>query len=349
MVKVSIVIKTLNEADNISRAIASAIAAAAPHGGEVIVADSGSTDRTIEMAMQYPILVVQLSNPQERCCGVGPQLGFQHSQGEYVYVLDGDMELNASFLQEAMELLERDHTVGGVGGIVREKRLENLEFESRARHFLRRQVKHGSDVDCLTGGGLYRSAAVADVAYLSDRNLHGFEEYDLGARLRAKGWRLVRLDSHAVDHYSYALNTYRLLWYRIRAGRLLALGEILRAAVRGKYLKNALVELRPIRFAIGMLVYWPLACLLALAAPNIGWAAAVLALAAALPVAAMTVRSGSLKAGAYSVAVWHLTAINLLLGLARSRKRPDEPIESRILRTSGGGTASPSTTNRIPV
>jgi glycosyltransferase involved in cell wall biosynthesis len=337
MIKVSIIIKTLNEESNISRAIESALRAAASHRGEVIVADSGSTDRTVETAMRYPIVVVRLSDPEQQCCGVGPQLGFQHSDGEYVYVLDGDMELDTEFLQEAIEFLEHEPSIAGVGGIVREMRLENLEFENRARHFLRRQVKHGSDVDCLTGGGLYRRAAIDDVSYLSDQNLHGFEEYDLGARLRVRGWRLVRLESHAVDHYSPRLSTYRLLWYRLRAGRLLALGEILSAAIRGKYLKNALVELRPIRFAIGVLLYWPIAALLALATQSIGGIIAFLLFAAAVPMVVMTARSGSLKGGAYSVAVWHLTAINLLLGLFRTRKRPTAPIGSQILCTAGHG------------
>jgi hypothetical protein len=218
--------------------------------------------------------------------------------------------------------------------------VENIEFENRARHFLRRQVEHGSGVDHLTGGGLYRREAIKGVSYLSDRNLHGFEEYDLGARLRARGWRLIRLQTRAVDHYSYTLNTYSLLWYRIRAGRLLALGEILRAANRGKYLKNALVELRPIRFAVGILVYWPVVCMLALAAPSMRSVITLLALAAVLPIAAMAVRSGSVKVGAYSVAVWHLTAINLLLGLVRARKQPTELIDSRILRTPGEGRAT---------
>ncbi len=94
MVKISVIIKTLNEEASISRAIASALDAVAPHGGEVIVADSGSTDRTVETAMSFPILLVQLANPRERCCGVGAQLGFQHSSGRYIYVLDGDMDLD---------------------------------------------------------------------------------------------------------------------------------------------------------------------------------------------------------------------------------------------------------------
>jgi hypothetical protein len=244
------------------------------------------------------------------------------------------MELDPKFVQEALELLEREPSVGGVGGIVHEMRFENLEFEIRARHFRQRQVKHGSDVECLTGGGLYRRAAIEDVSYFSDQNLHGFEEYDLGARLRTRGLRLVRLESHAVDHYSHELSTYRLLWYRVRAGRLLALGEILRAAIGGKYIKNVLVELRPIRFAIGVLLYWPIVGLLASVTPSISWVIALLVFATAAPIAAMTARNGSLKAGAYAMAVWHLTAVNLLLGLIRARKRPTELIDSRILRTA---------------
>lgn len=146
---------------------------------------------------------------------------------------------------------------------------------------------------------------------------------------------MVRLESHAVDHYSYQLNTYRLLWHRVRAGRLLALGEILRAAIRGKYLKGAIVELRPIRFALGTLVLWAFAGLAASAAPSTGWLIVFLMLSAMLPIVAMTVRSGSLASGAYSVAVWHLTALSLLVGLMRARKPPETVIRSRILHTAG--------------
>jgi glycosyltransferase involved in cell wall biosynthesis len=345
MTKVSIIIKTLNEEPNIARAIESALTAAAPYGGEVIVADSGSTDRTIDLAMRYPILVVQVGRFEERRCGLGPQLGYQHSSGEYIYVLDGDMDLKAHFLQQAIELLDHQPSIAGVGGFVREMRLNNLEFENRTRHFLRCQIENGADVDCLTGGGLYRRSAIEHVHYLSDRNLHGFEEYDLGARLRLRGWRLIRLQSHAVDHYSYQLNTYHLLWLRVRAGRLLALGEILRAAAHGQYLRGAVVELRPIRFALGTLFFWVFVCLLASAASSGGLLVAFLALSAMSPIAAMTIRSGSLASGVYSVAVWHLTALSLLLGLVCARKPPATFIKSRILRMAC--TARPVETRRL--
>jgi GT2 family glycosyltransferase len=342
-VKISIIIKTLNEEANIARAIESALVAAAPHGGEVIVADSGSKDRTVEIAMGYPTLVVQLENFDERCCGVGPQLGYQHSSGEYVYVLDGDMQLDAGFLRQALELLEHQPSIAAVGGLTREMRVRNIEFKNRGRHFLNRQVEDGSEVECLVGGGLYRRRAIEDVGYLSDRNLHGFEEYDLGARLRQKGWRVVRINTYAVDHYSYQLGTYRLLWYRVRAGRLLALGEILRAGAREGYMRRAVVELRPIRFALGTLLFWIITGLLASMAPTTAWLIVFLAIAATLPVVAMAARSGSIAAGTYSVVIWHLTAVALLLGLARPRKPPAATIACRIRPTAAttvGGVPS---------
>jgi glycosyltransferase involved in cell wall biosynthesis len=345
LIKVSIIIKSLNEEANIARAIESAIAAATPHAGEVIVADSGSTDRTVDIAMRYPTRVVQLENFKEGCCGVGPQLGFQHSSGEYIYILDGDMELDANFLQRALELLECQPSLAAVGGLTREMRVKNIEFKNRARHFLNRQVENGSEVECLVGGGLYRRAAIEEVRYLSDRNLHGFEEYDVGARLRSKGWRIVRINTYAVNHYSYQIGSYRLLWRRLRAGRLLALGEILRAAARGKYLVRAVAEVRPIRFALGTLLFWAVAALFVSLAPNINFVITFLGLSAILPVAVMTARSRSLTAGVYSVAVWQLTGITLLLGLTRTRKPPAAVIACRLLHASGTtvperGTAS---------
>jgi glycosyltransferase involved in cell wall biosynthesis len=80
--KVSIIIKALNEEQHIAAAIRSALHALEPFGGEVILADSASTDRTISIAEQYPITIVRLANPAERCCGIGPQLGYQFARGQ---------------------------------------------------------------------------------------------------------------------------------------------------------------------------------------------------------------------------------------------------------------------------
>jgi len=321
---VTVIIKTLNEEASIARAIKSALDVTAELGGEVIVADGGSTDRTVAEARRYPVRVVQLADPAERCCGIGPQLGYQQSRFDFVYVMDGDMELKLPFIRIAVDLLLRDKTIAGVGGRVVEQRTNNIEFKSRERHAKSRAVPNGSPVECLTGGGLYRREAINSAQYLSDRNLHGFEEFDLGARLRINGWRLVRIDCPAVDHYSHSVGTYTLLWARLRAGRLLAHGEILRSAAASGYVTEALTGLHSLRFALAMLIYWPIVALLAFTVPS--HAVALSLCAFAVPVLAMSLRSKSIASGLYSVIVWNLSTLTMLAGIVRPRKDPVEPI-----------------------
>ena len=234
MRRLSVIIKAYNEEENIARAITSSLQAVAPYQGEVILADGASTDRTVEIASRCPITIVVLRHPERRCCGVGPQLGFPHTDGEYVYMLDGDMELDASFVAKAIAYLDENPDVAGVGGAVLETRAPNSEFRSRINR-LNRLSDKVADMFCLNGGGLYRRAALMDVGYMSDQNLHGSEEYDLGARLRGKGWRIVRLPDHAADHFAHQLKTLPLLWRRVRNGQLLSLGEVVRALRRHRW------------------------------------------------------------------------------------------------------------------
>ena len=79
--RVSVIIKALNEETRIAAAIESALHAVRVVGGEEVLADSGSTDRTVEIAQAYPIRIVRLARLEDRRCGAGPQLGYQHSCG----------------------------------------------------------------------------------------------------------------------------------------------------------------------------------------------------------------------------------------------------------------------------
>jgi glycosyltransferase involved in cell wall biosynthesis len=333
VVKVSIVIKTLNEEENIRRAIKSALAAVAG-GSEVVVADSASTDLTIEVAKEFPVTIVQITNPAERCCGVGPQLGYQHTKGDYIYILDGDMELKASFLQRAIEILDNEPDVAGVGGYIHEMRVEHLEVQGQINRVHRLRRKRPAEVQCLNGGGLYRRSAIEDVVYFSDRNLHAFEEYDLGARLRVKGWRLVKLEEQAVDHYSYAMSTWRVFWHRLCTGRFISSGELLSAAVRGSYIKNAVSETRIIQLAIGVWIYWALAFVISYRLSGTGPIVILILLALLVPLLTMTIRHRSLKLALYSILTWHIAAVGILIGLSRRRRPPSDRIESQVLQTA---------------
>jgi GT2 family glycosyltransferase len=330
MVKVTVIIKALNEERYIASSIKSSLEAIKTFGGEVILADSGSTDRTIEIAMQFPIVVVQLDDPKEASCGIGPQLGFQHSCGEYVYILDGDMTLNPVFLSNAISFLDSEPGVAGVGGLVREMQLNNLEFEGRSLRHTKR-IKPG-EIGRLDMGGLYRRSAIDEVGYLSDRNLHGAEEYELALRLRAKGWRLVRLNQPSIEHYGHQVSTYRLLWRRLKSKQAFGLGELMRAAYEAGNLRRVMAEYFQIYFPLYGLLSWLGIVTTLIWAPSVLWGIIIVLLIIALPTIAMTVRLLSFQSAMYSVVTWHLLALGFVLGLFRRRRPPTQLIRSNVLR-----------------
>lgn len=334
--RVSVVIKALNEERNIRTSIESALAALAPVGGEVILADSCSTDRTVAIASAYPITIVQLAHASERCCGIGPQLGYQFAQGEYVYILDGDMRMYPDFLAQAVAHLDANPKLGGVGGLVIETNVNSLEYIGRAERARTGDMQPGL-VEKLDMGGLYRRTAVNSVGYFSDRNLHSYEEADLALRLTSAGWQLERLGIPAVDHQGHDTPAYQLLQKRWRSKYIRGPGEVLRAAVGRPHFGKLLRELRELRIYAATLLW--LACLCAAVGLSLRtpWAPPTAALLAALPVVAMSLKKRSLTQGVYSVVSWVYHALGMALGFLQSRALPNSPIEAITVKTHRPG------------
>ena len=328
---VSIVIKALNEEKGIAATLESALRAIESVGGEVILADSYSTDRTVKIASRYPVRIVQLRHPEERCCGVGPQLGYQYAQGEFIYLMDGDMAILDGFLEQALSFMQQHPDIAGVGGRVREMNLSSPEYQ--ARHALWAELNSGPS-SRLDGGGLYRRSAIESTGYFSDRNLHSYEEFDLAARLRARGWGLWRLPVNATSHYGHETQPYRLLWRRWRSGYLWGLGELLRASAREprQRLLLALQEIREIRIYAAVLVWWcALLTLMLLPTPVTYRVSAVLALLLA-PLALMSWRKRSMSRGLYAVVSCCFNAAGMLRGLLQKPRFSDPLVDSRLLQ-----------------
>lgn len=327
-IELSVIIKTLNEGANIERTIGAVRAAAAAHSHEIIVADSLSDDDTVARALTAGARTIQLTETAHRSCGVGAQLGFQIARGRFVYLLDGDMECVPGFIDAALAYLHAHPRVAGVAGDMAELSEGSYEFELRKKQFdeLAKGGWHG-DSPWLDGGGIFRRAALEQVGFVTDRNLHAYEEKELGFRLTAAGWSLVRIPLAAVRHKGHAEKTWPLLKKRWRTKYVNGGGDLLRACMGKPYFWRAAYVLKQYVVLMLMIVLSVPAALLApwtllpLAAVAGGWAVLW---------AVMAYRKRGVIPGLLSLAYLTFWSAGMLRGLLSSRVDPSAHIPSRV-------------------
>ncbi len=235
---ISVIIKTYNEEAGLAKTISSIQQHMGEYPHKIIVADSLSTDRTQTIASEMEVTVVSLTNAQDRCCGVGHQLGYLHSEGDFLLLLDGDMELEPDFIEQGISFLMSHPDYAGVAGVVEMDDVDSYEFKSRKQRI--DQIYPLGDCSHLGGGGLYRKSAIDKLGYLTNRNLHAYEESELGMRLSLAGYKLHRLNVPYFFHTSYTMSSLALMKHRWKGGYLFASGELLKGSFGTPLFKKAL-------------------------------------------------------------------------------------------------------------
>ncbi len=103
LMTLSVVIITFNEEANLGRTLASVKPLVRDGKGEIIIVDSGSTDRTVEIAKSFGAKVFF-----EEWKGYAAQKnsGIDKTSGDWILSLDADEELDSPLQQALLELLE---------------------------------------------------------------------------------------------------------------------------------------------------------------------------------------------------------------------------------------------------
>ncbi|MFP2504308.1 glycosyltransferase [Buttiauxella gaviniae] len=321
---ITVSIKTLNEAECIEKTIDSIQQQIADYPHKIIVADSLSTDNTQQLASAKGVTVVSLTQPADRCCGVGHQLGYLYSEGEYLLLMDGDMELEKGFIDSAVTFLETHPEYAGVAGTVEMDDAANYEFKSRKQRL--HEIYPIGDCDHLGGGGLYRRVAIEKIGYLTNRNLHAFEEAELGMRLLHAGYKLHRLDVPYFSHTSHNMPTFKLIMYRWRSGYNQATGELLRSAWGRPYLSHVLRMVKN-EIIFSIYIFLLLLSILTFNPEIIG--VALLPLLAFIILKA--IKNCSLINGLHSVINLAVLSAGLVKGLTHPVRDPMVPPDSKVI------------------
>ena len=329
---VSILIKALNEEAKIQSCLDSACRAVSDIDGEIVLVDSMSTDKTVEIAKRYPVRIIQFKDKGDIGCGAAVQLGYEHAKGTYIYVLDGDMQLAPDFLRTAIKFLQDHSNVAGVGGKLVDTSLKNSDDRRRQQYYSR--LLAPINVDHLAGGGLYRREAIESAGYLANRWLQAAEELELGLRLVAASWKLVRLPDIAVLHTGHDESSLSLVRRLLMRGRMSAYGVLLRNAVGKPWFFRALMNtwfvfLAPLMY-IGAILLAPTLSRLMQAPVEFAFVNALTVILISIWFV-LSLRKKSPVNSVISLATWHLFFLSAAKGFISSPRNPMEAIPSNIL------------------
>jgi len=198
----AVVVITRNEEARIDECLAAAFRAVheAKEAGlvrsaEIVLVDSASRDRTIEIARKFPITIVRLDERWPLSAAAGRFVGLRNTDSELVLFVDGDYVLFDQWLPLAIRKIRSQSRIGAVCG----RELEESTGDSALMRFLKQNTESTVGVPEAIPIGLYRREAVVEVGGIQPF-LKGGEDRDLANRLRESGYALVRIDPLMGSH-----------------------------------------------------------------------------------------------------------------------------------------------------
>ena len=333
MINVSIIIKAYNEEKYIAKCVESALKALKKVGGnnEVILVDSLSKDKAVEIAKKYPIRIIQLKPNWQKSAAAALETGYRYSKGKYIYVLDGDMTLNENFISVALKKLKKNESVAGIGGNMQVPK-NDFFLNKRAKRHLKTYENHIDYFNAysLPGGGLYKKSAIEKVECLANPYLFSDEEADLGFRLEKKRYRLMRLDFPSVRHYGYSTSPIKFVFSKFKSKYFQGTGQILRNYFGEKIFWKHLIEEKMRIFMIFWWLTFFISIPLLFIKPLIFYTYLILSLT---PFLFILLRKKSITDFLYSIISWTLAGISILIGFFRKPKNPlSYPRDATIIK-----------------
>ncbi|WP_417258342.1 glycosyltransferase [Celeribacter sp.] len=181
----------------------------------VIYVDSGSTDGSVEAARMRGAEVVALDMERPFTAARARNAGLDRLRdmggAQFVQFVDGDCEVVEGWLDVAAAYLRANPEVAVVCGRRRERAPEASIYNAQCDREWDTPV--GEALAC-GGDALMRMAALDEVGGY-DPHLIAGEEPELCLRLRAKGWRVVRIDAEMTRHDA-DITRFSQFWKRAR-------------------------------------------------------------------------------------------------------------------------------------
>jgi glycosyltransferase involved in cell wall biosynthesis len=170
---------------------------------EIIFVDSASIDRSVEIASQYPIQILQLRREWKLGVAAGRYTGYRQARGEFVFFIDGDAEADPFWLKKAVEFLRENPAYGAVAGVLDEEYVTpaGVHVGGRKNVFEQDLSSQLTETTRLGGIAMFRNAAMKKAGPVNPHLPTG-EDDELCMRIRNAGWKVGRIEGRMAIKYT---------------------------------------------------------------------------------------------------------------------------------------------------
>ena len=276
--------------------------------GVLVISAPGGTGELPRLSAHWQVLRPPVTRPLTP--GAARNLGFAACGGAWVLFVDADVEVEAGWLERALESQAGDPSLAGLWGRLEEWFVDGATERPGVRDMYR-IGDAARDSRYLATLAFYRRDALERCGGYEPR-LNSEEDFELGVRLHRSGFRLRSTGGLAGRHWSAPRPSFSEIGRRWRTGLCFGQGQVLRLYL-GRPGLGEHVRRQAIYFAV--LAMWLVAVPAVLLGGACGlglWALAPVAL-----FAIMTLRKRSLKLALHALLTWSVHAAGLVVGFAR--------------------------------
>lgn len=195
---ISIVIRTFNEEKHIGNVLNKIFNQKTKKDFEVIIVDSGSTDKTLDIAQNYSVKVVHIK-PANFSFGYSLNKGIEAAEGEYVVLLSAHCyPMNDSWLDEIIEPF-KDERIAAVYG----KQRGNHATKFSEHQLLKKMFPEASRIQtdipfCNNANTAIRRSLWEEVSY--NEELTGLEDLAWADSMQKRGFSVYYTISAGIFH-----------------------------------------------------------------------------------------------------------------------------------------------------
>ena len=322
--EITVVIPAKDEETSIAKCIESVFAALEGFKSfEIILVDSYSLDRTVEIAKKYPIRILRLKKHWPKSPAAGRYLGAINSNSKYIFYLDADITVHKDWIKKGLSALEKDENLAGVAGVV-----YNVYPGDKLENGKPRNDDIGY-ADYLSGpAALYRSDVLNKVKHFNPF-VHGSEEIELSCRISQTGLKLLKVKDIIAYHF---VKEKSLKETKEKSGYFIGVGQFIRLHFNISNIAIIIKQYPLIFLVYGYLLFFLVLAVLSIIQKNVVFISIPISFGI-IVLLTLVLKQRNLKKTGLFISHIFLCSANIIRGFLKKTATAEEyPIDVEIIR-----------------